>query len=61
MQQVEDLRPLEMLAAGSLIAGMLLLGFYPTPLLDLIEPSIRQFITNFNPEVVAQTLTNVWP
>ena len=52
---------LEMLAAGSLIAGMLLLGFYPTPLLDLIEPSIRQFITNFNPEVVAQTLTNVWP
>ena len=61
MQQVEDLRPLEMLAAGSLIAGMLLLGFYPMPLLDLIEPSIRQFITNFNPEVVAQTLTNVWP
>jgi hypothetical protein len=29
MQQVEDLRPLEWIAAGTLIVGMLVLGFYP--------------------------------
>jgi len=43
MQQVEDMRPLEMLAAGMLVAGMLGLGFYPLPLLDLISAKVGAF------------------
>ncbi|MFN3785929.1 MAG: proton-conducting transporter membrane subunit, partial [Thiothrix sp.] len=44
MQQVEDLRPSEMLAAGSLIVGTLLLGFYPAPLLAMLERSVANFM-----------------
>ncbi|MBO0612117.1 MAG: hypothetical protein RL122_80 [Pseudomonadota bacterium] len=46
MQQVEDMRPLEMVAAGSLIFGTLLLGFYPTPLLDMMAMSVQQLISH---------------
>ena len=53
MQHVEDLRPLEMLAAGSLIVGTLALGFYPLPLLDMMDKTVQQFVTNFSPNVVA--------
>lgn len=53
MQQVEDLRPIEMLAAGSLIVGTLILGFYPLPLLDMMAKTVQQFVTNFSPNVVA--------
>jgi NADH-quinone oxidoreductase subunit M len=44
MQQVEDLRPLEMVAAGSLIVGTILLGFYPAPLLDMMQVSVQHFV-----------------
>ncbi|QTR53040.1 complex I subunit 4 family protein [Thiothrix unzii] len=44
MQQVEDLRPLEWIAAGTLIVGMLVLGFYPAPLLDLITLAAEPFV-----------------
>lgn len=47
MQQVEDLRPLEIAAAGTLIAAMLVLGFYPEPLLALVHTSVAQFVARF--------------
>ncbi|UOG92424.1 MAG: NADH-quinone oxidoreductase subunit M [Candidatus Thiothrix sulfatifontis] len=47
MQQVEDMRPLEMVAAGSLIAGTLLLGFYPAPLLDMLDVSVQHLASRF--------------
>ena len=49
MQQVDDLHAVELLAAGSLLAATFILGFYPLPLLDMIQPSVQQFLTNFNP------------
>ncbi|WML89421.1 NADH-quinone oxidoreductase subunit M [Thiothrix lacustris] len=54
MQQVEDLRPLEMLAAGGLIAGTFLLGFYPEPLLHMVDMSVQQLISRFALETMAQ-------
>ncbi|MGL4187090.1 MAG: complex I subunit 4 family protein [Thiotrichaceae bacterium] len=49
MQQVDDLHAVELLAAGSLLAATFILGFYPLPLLDMIQPSVQQFLTNFHP------------
>jgi NADH-quinone oxidoreductase subunit M len=46
MQQVEDLRPLEMVAAGSLIVGTVLLGLYPAPLLEMMQVSVQHFVTS---------------
>lgn len=46
MQQVEDLRPLEMVAAGSLIVGTVLLGLYPAPLLEMMQVSVQYFVTS---------------
>jgi NADH-quinone oxidoreductase subunit M len=48
MQHIEDLRPVELLAAGSLAAGTLALGFMPAPLLDLVNASAIQ-LTNLFP------------
>lgn len=53
MQQVEDLRPLELVAAGSLITGTLLLGFYPLPLLDMMHTAVQQLVNHFPPETIA--------
>jgi NADH-quinone oxidoreductase subunit M len=53
MQQVEDMRPLEMVAAGCLISATLLLGFYPTPLLDIMGASVQQLVDRFTPDTVA--------
>jgi NADH-quinone oxidoreductase subunit M len=46
MQQVEDLRPLEMVAAGSLIVGTLVLGFYPASLLEMMQVSVQNFVAS---------------
>lgn len=46
MQHVEDMRSLEMVAAGSLIVGTLLLGFYPAPLLSMMDTSVQQVINH---------------
>ncbi|MEB4591321.1 NADH-quinone oxidoreductase subunit M [Candidatus Thiothrix sp. Deng01] len=54
MQQVEDLRPLEMAAAGGLILATLLLGLYPAALLHLMEASVQNFIQAFAPDSAAQ-------
>lgn len=44
MQQVEDMRPLEMVAAGSLIIATLILGFYPAPLLEVTQNTIQHLV-----------------
>lgn len=61
MQQVEDLRPLEMLAAGSLIFGTLLLGFYPTPLLDMMGASVHSFVNGLDATLAAKLAGGLMP
>ncbi len=53
MQQVQDLRMPEMLAAGSLILGTLLLGFYPSPLLHMMDTPVQQFVAGITAPVDA--------
>ncbi|MES9971084.1 MAG: NADH-quinone oxidoreductase subunit M [Candidatus Thiodiazotropha sp.] len=48
MQKVEDLRPAELLAAGTLAGATLLLGFMPTPVLDLVNASALQLSSLFS-------------
>jgi NADH-quinone oxidoreductase subunit M len=60
MQQVEDMRPLEMVAAGSLILGTLVLGFYPAPLLDMMDMSVQQLISRFATDTMAQAAAGGW-
>ncbi len=47
MRQVDDLRPLELAAAGVLVGGTLLLGVYPLPLLNLLQSSIQAIAAPF--------------
>ena len=42
MREVQDLLPREMVAAGTLSAGILLLGIFPSPLLELMGASVAQ-------------------
>ena len=42
MQQLDDLRTPELLAAGILVAGIVLFGLLPAPLLDLSAATISQ-------------------
>jgi NADH-quinone oxidoreductase subunit M len=42
MQNLEDLRPPELLAASSLVLVILGLGFYPAPLIELSAATISQ-------------------
>lgn len=61
MQQVDDLHLLEMVAAGSLIAGTMLLGFYPTPLLNMVDVSVQELIGRFVPDTMAQLSGGIMP
>ncbi|MCU7814624.1 MAG: NADH-quinone oxidoreductase subunit M [Candidatus Thiodiazotropha sp. (ex Lucinoma kastoroae)] len=47
MQDVEDLRPVELIAAGTLTAATLLLGFMPSPVLNLVNASATQLSNLF--------------
>lgn len=47
MQQVEDLKPLELAAGAVLVGGTLLLGFYPLPLLDILLSSLQAIAAPF--------------
>ena len=42
---MRDLRPRELWAVGPLIALVLVLGVYPKPALDLINPAVQQTLT----------------
>lgn len=47
MKNVQDLRPGELLAAGVLTAGILLLGVFPSGALELMEASVLRFSAVF--------------
>ncbi len=47
MEKVPDLKTSEWFAASILALGVIIFGFYPTPLLNLISPSVQQFIIDF--------------
>jgi NADH-quinone oxidoreductase subunit M len=49
MHKIEDLRPVELLAAGTLATGTLLFGFMPGPLLALMNASATQLSELFIP------------
>ncbi|MFW5427078.1 MAG: proton-conducting transporter membrane subunit, partial [Methylophagaceae bacterium] len=44
MQGIPDLRPTELIAASVLMMGILLLGIYPSLVLDVISPAVNDFI-----------------
>jgi NADH-quinone oxidoreductase subunit M len=45
VKSMPDLRPRELWAVGPLIALIIALGVYPKPLLDIINPAVRQTLT----------------
>lgn len=47
MQNVDDLRPHEFMAALVLAAGIIVVGVYPAPVLELVSASANQFSTIF--------------
>jgi NADH-quinone oxidoreductase subunit M len=47
MADIEDLRPLEMVAAGSLTAGIVLFGIFPAPVLEIFSASVEQLSKTF--------------
>jgi NADH-quinone oxidoreductase subunit M len=53
---VEDLKPVEVLALGVLTTGIMVFGFYPAPFLDLIMPSVTHFINALSPVLVNATM-----
>ncbi|MCF6190587.1 MAG: NADH-quinone oxidoreductase subunit M [Cocleimonas sp.] len=44
MKEIDDLRPTEVLAAAVLMVGVMVLGLYPSLVLDLISPAVHDFI-----------------
>lgn len=48
MRDIQDLRPSEMVAAGVLSAGILLLGIMPAPALELMSASVDLFASQFS-------------
>jgi NADH-quinone oxidoreductase subunit M len=49
MHEIRDLQPMELLAAGSLTAGTLILGFMPGRVLDMVDASASQLSALFGP------------
>jgi len=47
-QDTQDLRFSEMLAASVLITGILILGFYPSPVIELFTPAVNDLILSIN-------------
>jgi NADH-quinone oxidoreductase subunit M len=49
MQQIEDLRPSELIAAGILVAGIVVFGLLPAPLIELSTATLFQMNSVINP------------
>lgn len=49
MQQIEDLRPSELIAAGILVAGIVVFGLLPAPLIELSTATLFQMNSQINP------------
>lgn len=47
MRDIEDLRSIEFMAVFILAAGIILVGVYPAPVLELMSASVNQFSTAF--------------
>jgi NADH-quinone oxidoreductase subunit M len=54
MQALEDLRTPELLAAGILVSGIVLLGLFPAPLLDLSAATISQMNTVISQRILQE-------
>lgn len=54
MKDIEDLRPTEVLAAAVLMVGVLVLGLYPSLVLDLISPAVHDFIQQVSVQAVVK-------
>ena len=48
LENTQDLGYSEMLAASILITGILLLGFYPSPVIELFSPAVNDLILSIN-------------
>jgi NADH-quinone oxidoreductase subunit M len=48
MKDVPDMRPSEVLAASILVFAIFSFGFYPEPLLDLISPTVKDFLRHMS-------------
>lgn len=48
MKDIEDLRPVEMLAGGTLTVGIILLGIFPAPLLAIFSASVTHLSQTFS-------------
>jgi NADH-quinone oxidoreductase subunit M len=44
MKDIKDLRNIEVFAAGVLTLGVIGFGFYPAPIIDLITPTVDNFV-----------------
>lgn len=44
MKDIQDMRPTEVLAASILVIAIFAFGFYPAPLLELITPTVEDFL-----------------
>ncbi|WP_162054607.1 NADH-quinone oxidoreductase subunit M [Pontibacter pamirensis] len=54
--ELPDLTSREMLIAAPMIAGILWLGLYPQPVLDLAKPSVQEQLQSFVPSVENKTI-----
>jgi NADH-quinone oxidoreductase subunit M len=45
MQTVPDLRPMELLASGVLVGGIVLFGLLPAPLIDLSAVTVKKMVS----------------
>ena len=48
MAKIKDLQPAELIAAGGLVLGMIILGLFPQLLLDLMGASVDQMLSIVN-------------
>ena len=47
MTDIEDLRPMEMVAAGTLTTGIILFGIFPAPVLEIFTTSVERLSQTF--------------
>lgn len=53
MKDIPDMRKTEVLAASILVFAIFSFGFYPAPLLDLITPTVQDFLQQLNSAIAA--------
>jgi NADH-quinone oxidoreductase subunit M len=56
-ENIGDLRPRELVVVGALIASLFVLGVYPKPVLDLINPAVENTMTTIGQHDPAPSVT----